>query len=126
GRARRLVHDLPELILAVERKALHAVLVIRAADRFARLHGMHEVELRARDRRRVLDLGKRGNVEMTNAGAIECADQEDRAVGLISVRHVAREIVQEPARGAAGSMGTGTKNGTLRLTGGNEIGRRSM
>ena len=124
GTVRRLLDDLAKLVLAIERKAPDAVLVVRAANGFARLHGMHEMQVCARDRGRILDLGERGHVEMADARAVKRADQENRAVGLVGIRHVALEIFEEPARGTAGGMGTRAKYGALRLTGGDEFGRR--
>src|SRR5581483_11523281 len=66
-----LLGDLPELVLAVEREAAHAELRERPPDRGARLHGMHVVELGAGNRRGVLDLRQRGNVEAADAGAVK-------------------------------------------------------
>ena len=80
-------------------KRAHAEL-IGAADGVARLDRMHEVQVRVGDRRRVLDLGQRGDVEMADAGAVQRADQEDGAVRLVGVGDVAGELVEKPARRA--------------------------
>ena len=65
---------------------------------------MHEVQVRAGDGRRVLDLGERGDVEMADARAVQRAQQEHRAVRLVGVSHVAREVLDEPPRGPARGM----------------------
>ncbi len=97
----RLVGDLLQLILGIEREAPDAVHVVGLADRLARLHRVHEMQMRARDRRRVLELHRGSHVEMTDAGAVERPDQEDRAISLVGVGDVARKVIQEPARPSA-------------------------
>ena len=121
--ARGFLDDLLQLVLGVEREAPDAVLVIGATDRFARLHGMHEMQLGAGNGGRILDLGQRRHVEMADAGAVQGTDQKDRAIRFVSISHVSVEIFDEPARRAGGGMGTGTENGTLRLTCGDKISR---
>ena len=91
-----LLGDLLQLLLAVEREAAHAELGERAPDGGARLDRMHEVQLRAGDGRRVLDLGQRGDVEMADARAVKRAQQEHRAVRLVGVGDVTGEVFEEP------------------------------
>ena len=102
GAAGRL-DDLVELVLAIERERAHAELV-GAANGVPRLHRMHEVQVGVGDRRRILDLGQRGDVEMADAGAIQRADQEDGAVRLVGVGDVTGKLLEEPARSAPCSM----------------------
>ena len=117
----RLGDDLLQFILGIEREAANAMLVVSAANSFAGLHGVHEVQLRARNGRGVLDLGNGGDVEMANAGAVERSNQKDRAVRLVGVSHIAIEIFDEPVRSASGGVRPGTHHGTLRLAGCNEL-----
>ena len=102
-----LLGDLLQLVLAVEREAAHAELGERAADGRARLDRVHEVQVRVGDGRRILDLGQRGDVEMADAGAVQRAQQEHRAVRLVGVSHVTGEVLQEPACRAARRMRDG-------------------
>jgi hypothetical protein len=74
---------------------------------------MHEVQVCVGDRRRVLDLGQRGNVEVADAGAVEGADQEHGAVGLVGVGDVARKLVEEPAGGTTCRMRPEAAHGPL-------------
>ena len=83
----------------------HAELGERAADGVARLDRMHEVQVRVGDRRRVLDLGQRGDVEMADAGAVQRADQEHGAVRLVGVGDVTGELFEKPPRGAPAACG---------------------
>ncbi len=86
---------------------------------------MHEVQRRARNGRGILELGHRRDVEMPDAGAVESADQERRAVRLVGIGHVARKVIQEIARRATGGMRARGDNGLFGLAGCNEMRGRS-
>src|SRR5581483_260499 len=67
ARLSRLLHDLVELVVAVEGEAPHPKVAIGAGDRAARLDRVHEEKLGVLDRREPLDLDQRGDVEGADA-----------------------------------------------------------
>ncbi len=103
-RPARLLHDLVELLVAVEGEAPDAEIAIGAHDGAARLDRVHEEQLRAFDRRQALDLDQRGHVEGADAGLDQSLDDLGRVVGLGGVQHTAREIGDEPVCRAERSM----------------------
>ncbi len=114
-RSAGLLDDLVELVLSVEREALHAELPIGATNRAPRLHRMHEMDLRAGDGCRILEFRQGSNVELADAGPVERPEQKHGAVRLVGVRDLTGKVLEEPAGGAAGSMGPDTEHGAIGL-----------
>ena len=75
------------------------------------------MQRRARDGGGVLELGHRGDIELANAGAVERANKEDGAVGLVGVGDLAGEMLDEPARGAAGGVRAHAEDRDIGLVG---------
>ncbi len=110
----RLLEDLLELVLGVEREAAAAE-AESAANGVPRLDRMHEMESGVGNGPRILKLGQRGDIEMPHAGAVQRTEQEHRAVGLVGVGHVAGKILEEPARRASRRMRAKADDGPFRL-----------